>query len=221
MSETARRIVLLGPPGGGKGTQAKRLEEKHGWPQLSTGDILRQAIKDGTPLGQRVKATIDAGKLVSDDEIMGVISERMDRPDCAAGFVLDGVPRTLGQAEALEALLAGKGTPLDAVIELRVPDERLMERLTGRFSCASCNANYHDTFHPPKVEGVCDHCGGTEFKRRSDDQPETVKGRLEAYHDQTEPLKPFYESRDLLRVIDGTQPMDKVTAEMERVVGLL
>jgi adenylate kinase len=152
---------------------------------------------------------------------MGVISERMDRPDCAAGFVLDGVPRTLGQAEALEALLAGKGTPLDAVIELRVPDERLMERLTGRFSCASCNANYHDTFHPPKVEGVCDHCGGTEFKRRSDDQPETVKGRLEAYHDQTEPLKPFYESRDLLRVIDGTQPMDKVTAEMERVVGLL
>ncbi|KAA5603922.1 adenylate kinase [Roseospira marina] len=221
MSQTARRIVLLGPPGGGKGTQAKRLEHRHGWPQLSTGDILRQAIKDETPLGQRVKATIDAGKLVSDEEIMGVIAERMEQPDCANGFVLDGVPRTLGQAAALEDLLAGKGTPLNAVIELRVPDSLLMERLTGRFSCVTCNANYHDSFHTPKVEGVCDHCGGTEFKRRSDDQPETVQGRLDAYHDQTEPLKPFYRERDLLRVVDGTMAMDEVTAEMERVVGLL
>jgi len=221
MTETARRIVLLGPPGGGKGTQAKRLEEKHGWPQLSTGDILRKAIKEGTPLGLRVKATIDAGKLVSDEEIMGVIAERMDKPDCTNGFVLDGVPRTLGQAEALEALLAGKGTPLDAVIELRVPDDLLLERLTGRSSCAKCGANYHDSFHPPKVAGVCDYCGATGFTRRSDDQPETVKGRLEAYHDQTEPLKPFYEARDLLRIVDGTMDMDDVTAEMERVVGLL
>lgn len=221
MSETACRIVLLGPPGGGKGTQAKRLEDKHGWPQLSTGDILRLAIKEGTPLGQRVKATIDAGKLVSDEEIMGVISERLDRPDCGNGFILDGVPRTVGQAEALESLLAGKGTPLNAVIELRVPDALLMERLTGRFSCAQCNANYHDSFHKPKTEGVCDHCGGTEFKRRSDDQPDTVKGRLEAYHEQTAPLKPFYEERGLLHVVDGTQAMNDVTADMERVVGLL
>lgn len=219
MSE-ARRIVLLGPPGGGKGTQAKRLEEKHGWPQLSTGDILRRAIADGTPLGQRVKATIDAGKLVSDDEIMGVISERLDRPDCANGFILDGVPRTVGQAEALEALLEGKGTPLDAVVELRVPDERLLERLTGRFFCAHCGANYHDTFHRPEVQGKCDYCGHTEFTRRADDNPDTVKGRLAAYHDQTEPLKPFYEGRDLLRVVDGTQEMDAVTEDMERAIGV-
>ncbi|WP_299438008.1 adenylate kinase [uncultured Rhodospira sp.] len=220
MSE-ARRIVLLGPPGGGKGTQAKRLETKHGWCQLSTGDILRKAIADGTPLGQRVKAILDAGKLVSDDEIMGVIGERLEQPDCAAnGFILDGVPRTLGQAEALERLLAEKGTPLDAVVEVRVPDEMLMERITGRFFCAACKANYHDSFHRPKVEGVCDHCGSTEFIRRSDDSPETVKDRLASYHEQTEPLLPFYEERGLLKLVDGTRSMDEVTAEMERVLGV-
>ncbi|SDD64155.1 adenylate kinase [Rhodospira trueperi] len=220
MSE-ARRIVLLGPPGGGKGTQAKRLETKHGWCHLSTGDILRKAIAEGTPLGQRVKAILDAGKLVSDEEIMGVIGERLDKPDCAEnGFILDGVPRTLGQAEALETLLAGKGTPLDAVVEVRVPDEMLMERLTGRFACASCGANYHETFDPPKVGGVCDKCGATEFSRRSDDMPETVKGRLESYHEQTEPLLPFYKDRGLLKLVDGTRGMDEVTAEMEQVLGL-
>lgn len=216
----ARRIVLLGPPGGGKGTQARRLEETHGWVQLSTGDILRRAITDGTPLGQRVKAILDAGKLVSDEEIMGVISERLDQPDCVNGFVLDGVPRTTGQAEALEALLASKGTPLDGVVELKVPDELLLARITGRFFCAHCGANYHETFHPPEKQGVCDYCGHTEFTRRSDDAPETVKDRLATYHAQTEPLLPFYEARGLLQRIDGTLEMDAVTAEMERVLAV-
>jgi len=216
----ARRIVLMGPPGGGKGTQARRLEETHGWVQLSTGDILRRAITEGTPLGQRVKATMDAGKLVSDEEIMGVISERLDQPDCANGFVLDGIPRTVGQAEALEALLASKGTPLDAVVELKVPDELLLERITGRFFCAHCGANYHERFHPPEKQGVCDYCGHTEFTRRSDDAPETVKDRLSTYHAQTEPLMPFYEARGLLQRLDGTLNMDDVTAEMERVLAV-
>jgi adenylate kinase len=216
----ARRIVLLGPPGGGKGTQARRLEETHGWVQLSTGDILRRAITDGTPLGQRVKAILDAGKLVSDEEIMGVISERLDQPDCVNGFVLDGVPRTTGQAEALEALLASKGTPLDAVVELKVPDERLLERITGRFFCAHCGANYHERFHPPEKQGVCDYCGHNEFTRRSDDAPETVKDRLATYHAMTEPLLPFYESRGLLQRLDGTLEMDAVTAEMERILAV-
>ncbi len=215
-----RRIVLMGPPGGGKGTQSKRLEEKHGWRQLSTGDMLRKAVAEGSPLGQQVKATMDAGQLVSDDLIMAVIGEAIGHPDCAKGFILDGIPRTLAQAQALDGLLAGKACPLDAVIEVRVPDEVLVGRITGRFSCATCGAGYHDMFQKPKVEGVCDSCGGTEFSRRKDDTEETVKGRLKVYHDQTSPLLDVYQKQGLLAVVDGTQSIDDVTADLERALGV-
>jgi len=215
-----RRIVLMGPPGGGKGTQSKRLEEKHGWRQLSTGDMLRKAIAEGTPLGQQVKATMDAGQLVSDDLITAVIGEAIARPECASGYILDGFPRTLGQAEALDTLLADQDSALDAVIEVRVPDEVLVERITGRYSCATCGAGYHDTFHKPKVEGVCDSCGGTTFSRRPDDTEETVKGRLKVYHDQTSPLLDVYGKKGLLAVVDGTQSIDAVTEALEKALGL-
>lgn len=215
-----RRIVLMGPPGGGKGTQSKRLEEKHGWRQLSTGDMLRKAVAEGSPLGQRVKATMDAGQLVSDDLIMAVIGEAISHPDCAKGFILDGIPRTLAQAQALDGLLAGKACPLDAVIEVRVPDAVLVDRITGRFACATCGAGYHDTFQKPKVDGVCDSCGGTEFSRRPDDTEETVKGRLKVYHEQTSPLLDVYQKQGLLTVVDGTQSIDAVSADLEKALGV-
>jgi len=215
-----RRIVLMGPPGGGKGTQSKRLEERHGWRQLSTGDILRKAVAEGTDLGKKVKATLDAGQLVSDDLIMAVIGEAISSPACANGFILDGIPRTLGQAEALDALLAGMNCSLDGVIEVRVPDDVLVERITGRFSCAKCGAGYHDRFQAPKVEGVCDACGGTEFKRRADDNAETVKDRLKVYHDQTSPLLEVYERKGLLKVVDGLQSIDAVTRDLEDALGV-
>ncbi|MBL8629519.1 MAG: adenylate kinase [Rhodospirillaceae bacterium] len=215
-----KRLILMGPPGGGKGTQAKRLQERYKIVQLSTGDMLRAAIAAGTPVGLQAKSVMDAGKLVSDDILIAMIDARVDEADCANGFILDGFPRTIPQAEGLDRMLAKKGLKLDAAIEVRVPDERLLERLTGRFTCAKCGEGYHDKFKQPKKPGVCDVCGGTEFSRRSDDKAETVKTRLAAYHQQTAPLLPFYEAKGVLKVVDGDRDMDLVAADLERVLGL-
>jgi adenylate kinase len=171
-------------------------------------------------VGKQAKTVMDAGKLVSDDLIVAMIEERIDQPDCAHGFILDGFPRTIPQAEALDKLLARKGLKLDAAIEVRVPDARLLERLTGRFTCAKCGEGYHDKFKLPKKAGVCDVCGGTAFSRRSDDNAETVKTRLAAYHAQTAPLLPFYEGKGVLKVVDGDRDMNLVAADLERVLGL-
>lgn len=214
-----KRLILMGPPGGGKGTQAKRLETRYGIVQLSTGDMLRAAVKAGTPVGKQAKAVMDAGKLVSDDIMIGLISERIDQPDCAQGFILDGFPRTVPQAEALDKLLNTKGIKLDKVIEVEVPDALLIERITGRFTCAKCGEGYHDKFKQPKKAGVCDMCGGTEFTRRADDNAETVGARLKAYHDQTAPLMPYYKGKGLLEVVDGNRDIDVVTGDLERVLG--
>ncbi len=214
-----KRLILMGPPGGGKGTQAKRLQERYGIVQLSTGDMLRAAVKAGSPLGLQAKAVMDAGKLVSDEIIVGLIAERIQQSDCAKGFILDGFPRTVPQAEALDRLLKEKELKLDKVVEVAVPDERLMERITGRFTCAKCGEGYHDTFKQPKKPGVCDVCGSTEFTRRADDSAATVGARLKAYHDQTAPLMPYYKAQGLLEVINGDRDIDVVSKDLERVLG--
>ena len=214
-----KRIILMGPPGGGKGTQAKRIQERYGMVQLSTGDMLRAAVAAGTAVGKQAKAVMDAGKLVSDEILVAMIAERISQPDCANGFILDGFPRTTPQAEALDKLLADKGMTLDKVVEVAVPDERLIERITGRFTCAKCGEGYHDKFKQPKKPGVCDVCGSTDFARRADDNAETVKARLKAYHAQTAPLLPYYEKKGLLMVIDGDRDMDVVTADLIKILG--
>ena len=211
---------MMGPPGGGKGTQAKRIQERYNVLQLSTGDMLRAAIAAGSPVGKQAKAVMDAGKLVSDDLLIEMIDKRLDDKDCANGFVLDGFPRTIPQAEGLEKLMANKGLKLDAAIEVRVPDEKLLERLTGRYTCAKCGEGYHDKFKLPKAAGVCDVCGGKEFSRRSDDKADTVKTRLKAYHAQTAPLLPFYERKGVLKVVDGDRDIGLVAADLERILGL-
>ena len=215
-----KRLILMGPPGGGKGTQAKRIQERYNVVQLSTGDMLRAAIAAGSPVGKQAKAVMDAGKLVSDDLLIEMIDKRLDDKDCANGFVLDGFPRTIPQAEGLEKLMANKGLKLDAAIEVRVPDEKLLERLTGRYTCAKCGEGYHDKFKLPKAAGVCDVCGGKEFSRRSDDKADTVKTRLKAYHAQTAPLLPFYERKGVLKVVDGDRDIGLVAADLERILGL-
>ncbi len=215
----AKRLILMGPPGGGKGTQAKRIQERYGIPQLSTGDMLRAAVSAGTPIGRQAKAVMDAGKLVSDDIMVGLISERIDQADCKTGFILDGFPRTIPQAEALDKLLKSKGIKLDSVIEVQVPDQKLVDRITGRFTCKACGEGYHDTFKTPKKAGVCDACGGTEFIRRADDNAETVKARLAAYHAQTAPLLPYYKGQGLLKVVDGDRDMSVITADLEAILG--
>jgi adenylate kinase len=207
-------LVLLGPPGGGKGTQAKRLMEAYGLVQLSTGDMLRAAVASGTEVGRRAKAVMDAGQLVSDEIVIAIIDERLDQPDVAKGAIFDGFPRTVAQAEALDAMLARKGKTLGLAIEIRVPDSYIVERITGRFTCAKCGAGYHDTFQQPRVAGVCDSCGGTDFVRRPDDRVETVTKRLETYHAQTAPLLPYYEGKGVLKVVDGTQDIAAVTAAL-------
>ncbi|WP_340150280.1 adenylate kinase [uncultured Sneathiella sp.] len=208
-------LILLGPPGAGKGTQAQRLENKHGLIQLSTGDMLRAAVAAGTEIGKKAKSVMERGDLVSDDIMTGIISDRLDEPDCKNGVILDGFPRTEAQAEALDEMLAAKGLKLDAVIEMKTDDDILVERITGRYTCAKCGTGYHDKFLKPAVEGVCDKCGGTEFTRRNDDNAETVISRLQAYHEQTAPLLPYYRKKGVLKQVDGMAGIDEVTAEME------
>lgn len=214
-------LILLGPPGAGKGTQARRLEENHHLVQLSSGDMLRAAIASGSALGIRVKDIMDKGQFVSDDIMIGIIADRLDQPDCKNGFILDGFPRTLAQAEALDDMLARRQKPLHAVIELRVDEAILTERIVGRFTCAKCGAGYHDTFKPTVKNGVCDECGSTAFKRRDDDKAEVVGRRFEAYREQTSPLLPYYKARGILHSVDGMAEMDEVTAQLESLLGQL
>ena len=209
------RLILLGPPGAGKGTQAQRLVDKYSIPQLSTGDMLRAAVAAGTETGKRAKDIMDAGGLVSDDIVNAIISDRIEQDDCVNGFILDGYPRTLQQADATVALLSGKGMKLDAVVELAVDDSVLVERISGRYTCANCGAGYHDTNLKPEKEGVCDKCGGTEFKRRPDDRAETVVDRLQTYYKETAPLIGYYYAKGLLRSVDGMADIDDVTKEID------
>jgi adenylate kinase len=211
-------LILLGPPGAGKGTQASRLEEAHGLKHLSTGDMLRAAVASGSALGQQAKAVMEAGQLMPDEIIIRMIADRIEEPDCKNGFILDGFPRTVPQAEALDSMLAEKGERVDLVIEIAVDEAALVERIAGRFSCARCGAGYHDKFRRPKVEGVCDVCGSTEFTRRKDDTEETVRARLEAYREQTAPILPYYEAKGLLRRVDGMADVDEVTRQIEEAL---
>ncbi len=211
-------IILLGPPGAGKGTQARLIEKARGLVQLSTGDMLRAAVAAGTEVGLRAKEVMEAGGLVSDEIVIGIISDRIDEPDCQNGFILDGFPRTLPQAAALEELLASKGKTLNAVIEMRVDDEKLVERITGRFTCGDCGEGYHDSFRKPKVEGTCDNCGSSNFKRRADDNEETLRARLLSYYKETSPLIGFYFAKENLDSIDGTAEMSEVTNQIEGVL---
>ncbi|MCM2451409.1 adenylate kinase [Agrobacterium vitis] len=212
------RLILLGPPGAGKGTQAQRIVDKYGIPQLSTGDMLRAAVSAQTEVGKRAKAVMDAGMLVSDDIVIAIVSERIDQDDCSNGFILDGFPRTLIQADATEEMLAVKGLELSAVVEIRVEDEILADRIAGRYTCANCGTGYHDENLKPKVEGVCDKCGSTHFKRRPDDNRDTVKTRLQAYYKETSPLIGYYYAKGKLHSVDGMAEIDQVTAEIETVL---
>ena len=212
-------LILLGPPGAGKGTQAKRLEKRHNLVQLSTGDMLRAAVASGSELGKKAKAIMDAGHLVPDELMIAMIADRIDQPDCASGFILDGFPRTTTQAEALDRMLAEKGLKLHSVIEMKVNDEILVDRITGRYTCARCGAGYHDRYQKPKVAGVCDNCGGTEFERRADDNEETVRSRLSAYHAQTAPILPYYRDQGVLKAVDGMAGIDEVAGQIEQALG--
>jgi adenylate kinase len=211
-------LILLGPPGAGKGTQAKRLEDRHSLVQLSTGDMLRAVVASGVPLGQQAKEIMAAGKLMPDELMIEMIADRISKPDCATGFILDGFPRTVPQAQALDRMLEEKGLKLDHVIEMKVDDAALVERITGRYTCAKCGQGYHDKFQKPKADGVCDVCGSTEFTRRADDNAETVTTRLAAYHKQTAPILPYYKERGVLETVDGMADIDVVTEQIEALL---
>ena len=209
------KIILLGAPGAGKGTQAEIISRKLGIPTISTGNILRAAVKEGTPIGLQAKSYMDAGKLVPDEVIIGIIQERLAQPDCAGGFILDGVPRTLAQAEALDKM----GVRIDHVVSIELSDEEVESRMTGRRVCTGCGASYHIVANPTRVEGVCDLCGG-QVTTRKDDAPETVRNRLSVYHQSTEVLKDYYKSAGKLRVINGQQPIEDVFQDILRAIGV-
>lgn len=211
-------LIFLGPPGAGKGTQAQIVADAHGMVQLSTGDMLRAAIAAGTEVGKRAKPIMDRGELVPDEVVVGIIAERIDEPDCANGFILDGFPRNTAQAEALDSMLRGKKLELDRVIELQVDDEALVKRITGRFTCKNCGAGYNDHYKPTKKEGVCDNCGATDFSRRADDTEETVRNRLAVYHKETAPLLAYYGDQGKLASVDGMQDFDDVTKAIEALL---
>jgi adenylate kinase len=211
-------VILLGPPGAGKGTQAQRLVEERGMVQLSTGDMLRAAVAAKTPVGLLAKTVMDAGGLVSDEIVNNILSERLDEPDVRSGFILDGYPRTVAQAEALERLLAAKHLNLDHVIEMAVDEEALVDRIAGRFSCASCGTGYHDRYKRTTVDGLCDVCGSTVFKRRPDDNAETVRHRLAEYRAKTAPILPYYEAKGLVRRIDGMAPIGEVAEKIAAIL---
>ena len=211
-------IILLGPPGAGKGTQASRLQADRGMVQLSTGDMLRAAVAARTEVGLRAKAVMDSGGLVSDEIVNGILADRLRQPDVALGFILDGYPRTLAQAEALEALLDSIAKPLDRVIEISVDEEALVDRITGRFACASCGEGYHDRYKLPKASGVCDVCGSTNFKRRPDDNAETVRNRLAEYRAKTAPILPYYEEKGLVRRVDGMASVEEVARQVDAIL---
>ncbi len=202
-------IIMLGPPGAGKGTQAQMLAEKYGIPQISTGDILRAAVAEGTELGKKAKEYMDKGQLVPDEVVIGIVKERLSKPDCEKGFILDGFPRTVAQAEALDGILKEMGKKIDYVINIVVPDEEILKRLTGRRTCKVCGAMYHIIYNPPKVEGKCDKCGG-DLYQRDDDKEETIKNRLSVYHSQTAPLIDYYRKKGVLIDIDGAKDIKTI-----------
>ncbi|MCI8991766.1 MAG: adenylate kinase [Eubacterium sp.] len=212
------KIVMLGAPGAGKGTQAKQIADQYGIPHISTGDIFRANIKEGTELGKKAKSYMDAGGLVPDELVMDLVVDRIGKEDCANGFVLDGFPRTIPQAEALSAALNKKNEKLDFAIDIDVSDERIVKRMSGRRACVNCGATYHVVTIPTKKEGICDRCG-SETVLRDDDKPETVQKRLAVYHEQTQPLIDYYKNKGILKTVDGTQPMEKVFSDITAVLG--
>ncbi len=221
MTETMTKsavLILLGPPGAGKGTQARMLEEKFGLVQLSTGDLLRAAVAAGTEAGKAAKAAMDSGGLVSDEIVLAILKDRLADPDTKQGVILDGFPRTAVQAAALDELLATQGLSIGAAISLDVDDAAMVERVSGRYTCGNCGEGYHDSFKTPAVAGVCDKCGSTEFKRRADDNAETVGARLEAYHAQTAPLISYYEGQGALKRVDAMGKIDRIAADLAAIV---
>lgn len=218
---TAPVLILLGPPGAGKGTQARMLEEKFGLVQLSTGDLLRAAVAAGTPAGQQAKEVMEAGGLVSDAIVLAILKDRLAGQDCAQGVVLDGFPRTTGQAEALDQLLAASGQCVNAAIALEVDDAKMVIRITGRFTCGGCGEGYHDTFKPTKADGICDACGAQDMKRRADDNAKTVMSRLDAYHAQTAPLLRYYDQKSVLQTVDAMGDINDIARHLAQIAGRL